>query len=71
MQGERVTTFLVEHMEPYLFEWCLSEYLAMKQYLRPCSAKLAITNSQAFLSYSGPHQEENQKNVDLLKASFA
>ncbi len=26
--------FLVEHMEPYLFEWCLYEYKAMKEYLK-------------------------------------
>jgi hypothetical protein len=55
MQGEVVPTFLVEHMEPYLFEWCLSEYKAMKEYLKGTTGRLVITNAQAFLDYSGEH----------------
>lgn len=46
-------------MEPYLFEWCLSEYKAMKEYLDPFSARLIITNAKAFYEYHGEHQEEN------------
>lgn len=51
MEGEVVTIFLVEHMEPYLFEWCLAEYKAMKQYLAATTARLIITNAQSFYDY--------------------
>jgi hypothetical protein len=53
MEGEAVTVFVVEHMEPYLFEWCLSEYKAMKDYLSATPARLLITNAQAFYDYDG------------------
>jgi ribosome biogenesis SPOUT family RNA methylase Rps3 len=39
------TVFLVEHMEPYLFEWCLHEYRAMVNYLKGFNASLWITNT--------------------------
>lgn len=44
-------------MEPYLFEWCLSEYKAMKEYLQGTSAQLIISNAQSFLDYKGEHRE--------------
>lgn len=56
MEGETPTVFVVEHMEPYLFEWCLAEYKAMQQYLTNTPARLLITNAQAFYDYQGDHK---------------
>lgn len=40
------TVYVVEHMEKYLFQWCLSEYLQMKTYLQPDpNSELWITNA--------------------------
>ena len=48
--GPPKTVYIVEHMEEYLFEWCLSEYLQMKKYLEVSqSTELWITNSHSFL----------------------
>lgn len=71
MQGEVVPVFLVEHMEPYLFEWCLSEYKAMKEYLAGTPARLVITNAQVIYDYKGDHEEENQKFLAELEQCFA
>lgn len=58
-------------MEPYLFEWCLSEYKAMKEYLSNTNARLLITNAQTFYHYDGPKKEENAKYVAELEKSFS
>ena len=47
------TIFVVEHMEPYLFEWCFYEYRAMVEYLRGFNAGLWITNATVILEYTG------------------
>jgi ribosome biogenesis SPOUT family RNA methylase Rps3 len=57
-------------MENYLFEWCLSEYRAMKEYLRGTPARLIITNAQAFYDYAGEHAEENKRFVSELEECF-
>lgn len=58
-------------MEPYLFEWCLAEYRAMKQYLSGTPARLIITNAQTFFDYEGEHKEENKRFVHELELCFA
>lgn len=47
------TVFIIEHMEEYLFEWCLSEYMAMKEYLKGFDAHLWITNAAVIYEYKG------------------
>lgn len=46
-------------MEPYLFEWCLSEYKQMKYYLEGYDVRLIITNSKSFLEYDGKDKQDN------------
>lgn len=47
MQSEQTTTIMVEHMEEYLYNWCLYEYLQMKEYLMGTGCRLVITNAKA------------------------
>ena len=49
------TLIVVEHMEEYLYPWCLYEYLQMKKYLQGTSCNLAITNGKAIYEYKGVH----------------
>jgi ribosome biogenesis SPOUT family RNA methylase Rps3 len=65
------TVFIVEHMEPYLFEWCLYEYLSMKNYLKGFEASLWITNAADIYTYKGEKDEENRKYLKELEESFA
>ena len=58
-------------MEPYLFEWCLYEYLAMKSYLKGTPSQLWITNSKAFLDYQGEEDIANKKYIAILKEEFS
>ena len=67
---KHLTTFVVEHMEPYLFEWCLAEYLAMQQYLHHHPCRLLIANSQQYRHFQGKEQEDNQLNIHRLEESF-
>lgn len=41
------TQIIVEHMEEYLYKWCLYEYLQMKEYLAGTTCNLVITNAKA------------------------
>ena len=66
----RNTLILVEHMEEYLYPWCLHEYIQMKKYLVGSSCKLAITNAKTILEYKGAHSEENHKNLHILIKEF-
>jgi len=54
------TLIIVEHMEDYLFEWCLHNYLQMKKYLTGTSCDLAITDSKVIFDYSGQHVKQNK-----------
>lgn len=47
------TTFVIEHMEEYLYDWCLHEYLQMKKYLLTSGFTLQITNFGVVYSYHG------------------
>ena len=72
MQGEKgKTVFVVEHMQPYLFEWCLYEYQAMKAYLQGHQAELWITNAQVIYAYEGEHKEGNAKYIKELEKCFS
>jgi hypothetical protein len=57
-------------MEEYLYDWCLHEYLQMKDYLESTSCRLIITNAKPIFSYSGNHEEENKRNLNKLIAEF-
>lgn len=37
---------IVEHMEEYLYKWCLYEYIQMKEYLAETTCNLIITNAK-------------------------
>lgn len=43
---QKRTLILVEHMEEYLYRWCLYEYVQMKKYLAGSCCDLAITNAR-------------------------
>ena len=58
-------------METYLFEWCLHEYKAMKEYLKGFDAHLWITNAKAIYNYEGDKKEENIKYLKELEECFA
>lgn len=57
MQGEssQLIHIIVEHMEEYLYNWCLFEYLQMKEYLRNTTCTLTITNAKSMYEYAGEH----------------
>ncbi len=58
MEADRPKTiFVVEHMEPYLFEWCFYEYRAMVEYLREFNTGLWITNASVIIEYKAEHKE--------------
>jgi len=56
-QPQKKTIFVVEHMEPFLFEWCLYEYLSMKNFLQHHNTGLWITNAASFYEYEGEKVE--------------
>jgi len=60
-QHKPKTVFIVEHMEPYLFEWCFYEYQAMSNYLEAFDAQLWITNAQVIFDYQGEQKQDNLK----------
>ena len=62
--------FVVEHMEEYLFPWCLHEYYKMLEYTQNTGIRLCFTNARTFLSYQGPKTEENHDNIEALKQAF-
>lgn len=68
--GKYATTFVVEHMEEYLYEWCLYEYLQMKKYLEGTGIRLQITNFGAVYAYEGQKKEENECNLKKLEEEF-
>lgn len=64
--------YIINHMDDFLYEWSLSEYLQMDKYFREgkTSASLVLSNADTFLNYkdSNPRNSElNNKNVDILK----
>ena len=65
------TVFIVEHMEPYLFEWCMYEYLSMKSYLKGFNTELWITNTGVIYDYHGEEEHDNQKYLKELEEAFA
>jgi len=57
-------------MEEYLYDWCLYEYLQMKEYLKNTPCNLIISNSVAIYNYEGKHTDENKKNLSKLVEEF-
>ena len=54
---QEATTLVIEHMEEYLYEWCLHEYLQMKKYLTGTPIRLQLTNFAVVHAYQGPKKD--------------
>ena len=67
---KRKVVFLVQHMEPYLFEWCFHEYKSMKDYLKGFEANLWIINAKVIYQYEGQNKESNFKYLKELEECF-
>ena len=65
------TVFIIEHMETYLYEWCLCQYKAMKDYLQGFEVHLWITNAAVIFDYHGEKEEENKQYLKDLETYFA
>ena len=45
--------FIIEHLEEFLYDWCLAEYKQIMQYLTPTRFHLVFTNYARILNYKG------------------
>jgi len=64
-------TYLIDHQEKFLFEWCRWEYAQMLEYLSQTPSKVHITNSKLFEDYNEDQKELNEKLLTDLKADIA
>ena len=58
--------YIIEHMEEFLYDWCVCEYMQMLKYLHKTKSELIITNANKFLIYSGLEKEKNDQNIKQL-----
>lgn len=62
--------YIINHMDEFLFEWSLCEYLQINSYLQTSEAALPIlSNSDTFFKYSSKnskHIAQNKENIDIL-----
>ena len=63
-------TYLIDHQEKFLYEWCRWEYAQMIEYLSQTSSKVYITNSKLFETYNEDQKELNERMLTDLKADM-
>ena len=55
--------FVIEHMEEWLFEWCMCEYIQASKYVSLRKNNLVISNANEFLNNKSTENKENIRNL--------
>lgn len=75
MQSSSSRFYIINHMDEFLYEWSLCEYLQMHKYMTLSANQskicLVLSNASSFLSYKGEAKSSalNNKNIESFKNS--
>lgn len=75
MQPSPSRFYIINHMDEFLYEWSLCEYIQMHKYMtlsaNQAKISLVLSNAASFLSYKGDAKScaLNEKNIECFKNS--
>lgn len=62
-QNQKPMWFIIEHMEEWLYDWCVCEYLQAAKYVNLRKNRLVISNSDVFMKNKDPKNQEFIKKL--------